>query len=109
MLTAILCLLGLIAGAAHGGLESALGAAVGLAAGLWISARSAQRERDLTQKLRELDDKSRWLYDALTALQRERSAAPPAGAASSDSVVTVAPVVDPAAAPMVAPTPPTVA
>ena len=108
MLTAILCLLGLIAGAAHGGLESALGAAVGLAAGLWISARSAQRERVLTQKLRELDDKSRWLYDALTALQRERSAAPPVGAASPDSVVTDAPVVDPAAAPIVSPMPPTV-
>lgn len=108
MLTAVLCLLGLIAGAAHGGLESALGGAVGLAAGLWISARSAQRERDLTQKLRELDDKSRWLYDALTALQRERSAAPPVEAASPDSEATVAPVVDPATAPIVSPTPPAV-
>jgi len=106
MLTAILCLLGLVAGAAHGGLESFAGAAVGLAAGLWISARSAQRERDLTQKLRELDDKSRWLYDALTALQREHGAVPPVAAAAPDMQATAAtPVADPVPAPLVSPPP----
>lgn len=65
MLTAILCVLGLIAGAAHGEIEAFFGALAGLAAGLWVSARTAARERAVQERLRELDDKTRWLYEAL--------------------------------------------
>ncbi|WP_019916189.1 DUF2339 domain-containing protein [Methyloversatilis discipulorum] len=65
MLTAILCVLGLIAGAAHGEIEAFFGALAGLAGGLWVSARAAARERAVQERLRELDDKTRWLYEAL--------------------------------------------
>jgi uncharacterized membrane protein len=74
MLSAVLCLFGLIGGAAHGVFEALASAAAGLIAGLWIASRDRAREQTLQQKLRELEDKSRWLYDALGALQRERSA-----------------------------------
>jgi hypothetical protein len=67
VLAAALCLLGLIAGAAHGELAAFGGAATGLAAGMWIAARQAARDAAVQARLRELDDKARWLYEALNA------------------------------------------
>ena len=67
MLAAALCLLGLIAGAAHGELAAFGGAATGLAAGMWIAARQAARDAAVQARLHELDDKARWLYEALNA------------------------------------------
>lgn len=95
MLTFILCLLGLIAGAAHGAVEAFVGGAAGLAAGLWLAAREAARERTLQEKLQALDDKSRWLYEHLTALQKAQG-----GTASpvADAPVAAAPTITPAEA-----------
>lgn len=78
MLTVILVLLGAVAGAAHGGFEAfALGAA-GLLAGLWMSARERARQRDIDARLRELDDKARWLYESLrTRTDVPADASPP--------------------------------
>lgn len=70
MLTVALCLLGLVAGAAHGGIAAFGGALGGLAAGLWVASQSAARERAVQDKLRELDEKARWLYEALNAQQQ---------------------------------------
>lgn len=99
MLSAVLCLLGLIAGAAHGMIEALAGAAAGLIAGLWIASRDRARERTLQQKLRELEDKSRWLYDALGAMQRERSAGQPR--AEAEAIPTPAPAPTPAESPTI--------
>lgn len=89
MLTAILCILGLIAGAAHGEVEAFLGALAGLAAGLWVSARTAARERAVQDRLRELDDKTRWLYEALKA--RPAATAGPEGTSTvPDEAATTA-------------------
>lgn len=98
MLTAILCILGLIAGAAHGEIEAFFGALAGLAAGLWVSARTAARERAVQARLRELDDKTRWLYEALKAR--------PAGAAGPEATRTVP---EEAGAPATTEAPPAVA
>lgn len=103
MLTAILCVLGLIAGAAHGEVEAFFGALAGLVAGLWVSARTAARERAVQDRLRELDDKTRWLYEALkarpaaTAGPEATSAVPdeaaaPAGTEAAPAVVAPAAV-----------------
>lgn len=89
MLTAILCILGLIAGAAHGEVEAFLGALAGLVAGLWASARTAARERAVQDRLRELDDKTRWLYEALKA-RPAATAGPEATSAVPDEAATTA-------------------
>lgn len=100
MLTAILCVLGLIAGAAHGEIEAFFGALAGLAAGLWVSARAAARERAVQERLRELDDKTRWLYEALKT-RPAAAANPEAASAVSDEAAIptgaeAAPAVEPA-------------
>lgn len=98
MLTAILCILGLIAGAAHGEVEAFLGALAGLVAGLWVSARTAARERAVQDRLRELDDKTRWLYEALKA--RPAATAGPEGtsAVPDEAATTVSTEAAPAVA-----------
>lgn len=80
MLTAVLVLLGLVAGAAHGGFEAMLAGLGGLVAGLLLSAREQARARDIDDRLRQLDDKTRWLYEAL----KSRAAAPATAAGETD-------------------------
>ncbi|WP_026224871.1 DUF2339 domain-containing protein [Methyloversatilis thermotolerans] len=60
----VLALLGLLAGSAHGVFEAFAGTLGGLGAGLWIASRTSARERLIDDKLRDLDRKTRWLYEA---------------------------------------------
>lgn len=89
MLAAVLCLLGFVAGAAHGELAAFGGAATGLAAGMWIAARQAARDAVVHAKLRELDDKARWLYDALNAQSATGSL--PTGATTAQPAAEASP------------------
>lgn len=99
MLTAILCVLGLIAGAAHGEIEAFFGALAGLAGGLWVSARTAARERAVQERLRELDEKTRWLYEALKARPAAAAGTEATSAAPEDAATPAATEAPPAVAP----------